>query len=394
MPRSITQGPQAGRLFPAVEREYGDPETGARVRQLTDFAAHSNHLYFTNDGWYDGGRRLLFNSDRDGAHNLYSVDLETGAVSQLTDLPRISESYAHFSRNAGVDAENGTVYFWYGERLVELDLDSLTLDVLYETPKGFTYSGAHNSVTADGAYVCTSVREEVDAASAAERWNARPRTRILRVPVDGGDSEVLYEEDNEFSHTNASPTRPELLTYAQEGPWDQTDQRIWGLNAETGETWEIRPEVAGETIGHEFWLADGESVGYHGRYANGKAFYGVTRYDNEDRVEQAIPRGLLETDGPRGHFHSRSREVVVSDGTPEFPYLLIWRLNDRGDGYEGPRKLVRHDMSTFEFGRLHVHPRFGPDGDRVLFLSDRSEYANLYLADVAFDGLPAAEREE
>ena len=393
MPRTIDQGPQAGRLFPAVEREYVDPETEVRVRQLTDFAAHSNHLYFTNDGWYDDGRRLLFNSDRGGAHNLYSVDLESGRVAQLTDLPRLSEPYTQFGRNAGLDAANGVAYFWYGERLLGLDLGSLTLDVLFETPDGFTYSGAHNSVTADGKYVCTSVREPVDASSAAERWNANPHTRILRIPVDGGDAEVLHEEDTELSHTNASPTRPELLTYAQEGPWEQTTQRIWGLNAETGETWKIRPESSGEMIGHEFWLADGGDVGYHGRYENGRAFYGVTRYDNENRVELAVPRGLLETDGPRGHFHSHSREAVVADGTPEFPYLLLWRLNDRGDGYGAPRKLLRHDLSTFEFGRLHVHPRFGPDGNRVLFLSDRSEYANLYLADVPDEGLPAIESE-
>lgn len=387
----VEQGTQAGRLFPAVEHEYADPETGARVRRLTDFAAHSNHLYFTNDGWYDDGRKLLFNSDRGGAHNLYSIALETGVITQLTDLPKLDENYTQFGRNAGLDPTAPAVYFWYGERLLALDPEALTLEVLFETPEGFTYSGAHNSVTADGEHVCTSIRETVDASSSAERWEAAPLTKLLRIPVGGGPAEVVHEENAVLSHTNASPTRPELMTFAQEGPWRRTSQRIWGLNADTGETWPIRPEESGEMIGHEFWLADGESVGYHGRYADGEPFYGVTRYDNEERIEEPIPEALFEHEGRRGHFHSHVRERVVSDCTPAFPYLALWRLNEAGDGYERPRKLARHDLSTFEFGRLHVHPRFSPDGSQVLFLSDRSEYANLYLVDVPdADALPPA----
>ena len=54
----------AGRKWPAEWREYADPVSGARVRQLTDHRGHSCHLYFTNPGWHDGGRRLLFGSDR------------------------------------------------------------------------------------------------------------------------------------------------------------------------------------------------------------------------------------------------------------------------------------------------------------------------------------------
>ncbi|MFB6120737.1 MAG: oligogalacturonate lyase family protein [Halobacteriaceae archaeon] len=397
MERRPTQGPQAGRRFPAADETFADPETGVRVRKLTDFAAHSNHLYFTNDGWYDDGRRLVFNSDRGGAHNLYEVTLESGAVTQLTDLPALDDSYAHFSRNAAVDAARRAVYFWYGERLVALDLDSLTLDVLYETPDGFTYMGCHNSVTADGRYVCTSVREEVEADASGGRWHegaaiweAEPVTRILRVPIAGGEAEVVHEEATELSHTNASPTNPDVITYAQEGPWDRTSQRIWGLNLDTGENWKIRPEDDSEMLGHEFWLANGEDVGYHGRWPDGQPFFGITGYDNESRVEHPIPRAVFDHDGPRGHVNAHSREAVVSDGTPDDPYLFLWRRD--GDGYDGPRRLARHGASTFDFGRLHVHPRFSPDGEQVLFCSDRTEYANLYLADVPEAGtLPPAE---
>jgi len=54
-----------GDEFPAEWRTFRDRETGASVRQLTDYKGHSHHLYFTNSGWYEGGRRLLFSSDRE-----------------------------------------------------------------------------------------------------------------------------------------------------------------------------------------------------------------------------------------------------------------------------------------------------------------------------------------
>lgn len=384
MTTTHTQGPQAGRIFPAVSSEYNDPETGVSVRQITDFAAHSNHLYFTNSGWYDEERRLLFNSDRDGTHNLYSADLESGVVMQLTDLQKPTGDSPHLGKNAVIHPGQHEAYFWYGDDLLVLHLSELTLERLYELPDGYSASSAHNSITADGRYICTSVTEQVDATTTEGKWNARPVTKFVRISVSDGDAEVFYEEQNWLSHTNTSPTQANLLTFAQEGPWDQTDQRIWALDMDTGETWKIRPESPGDEIGHEFWLSNGLDVGYHGRDTHGTAFYGVTRYDNEDRVEQSLPDGLLEygEKGTQVHFHSISRELVVADGSPDYPYLILWRLNERGDGYGVPKLLVRHGLGTFKFGRLHVHPRFSADGSQVLFLGGRTEYTNLYLATV------------
>ncbi len=55
------------------------------VRQLTNYRAHSNHSYFTYPCWYDHGRKLVIASDQDNRVNLFGVDLESGALNQLTD---------------------------------------------------------------------------------------------------------------------------------------------------------------------------------------------------------------------------------------------------------------------------------------------------------------------
>lgn len=45
--------------------------------------------------------------------------------------------------------------------------------------------------------------------------------------------------------------------------------------------------------------------------------------------------------------------------------------------------------SSVHIRKVHVHPRFDPDGSRVLFTSDATGYGNLYLAEVpAFETLP------
>lgn len=60
-----------------------DRDSGVEVTQLTHYRGHSHHFYFTNSGWYAGGRKLLFASNRS---NLYSIELVTGEIEQFTDL--------------------------------------------------------------------------------------------------------------------------------------------------------------------------------------------------------------------------------------------------------------------------------------------------------------------
>ena len=64
-----------GEQFPAEWRSFTDDQTGVTIRQLTAYKGHSHHLYFTNPGWYDGGRKLLFGSDRGNRTNLFGVQL-------------------------------------------------------------------------------------------------------------------------------------------------------------------------------------------------------------------------------------------------------------------------------------------------------------------------------
>jgi len=374
-----------GRIWPSEMIELQDPLSGIALRQLTNYRAHSHHFYFTNPGWYDGGRRLLVASDRDNRTNLFGLELHSGQIQQLTDLnPLPLPREVEFLR-ACVSGTGDEAYFWYGMELRVLDLHGLETRVIYRMEDGWDVSMINCS--ADGRHVYASVSEDMSSrfrvdylrgyVGFRETWAARPLSQILRIAVDGSGGQTLFEESYWIGHVNTSPTRNELLTFCHEGPWNEVDNRIWGMNVETGEVWKIRArQEEGEAVGHEYWHADGERIGYHGRRVDGTQFIGHVRYDDTDPIETSFP-------GKTGHIHSNGPELIVGDGGN---VVRLWQR--QGDGYGAPRALCCHD-SSMKIQQLHVHPRFSPDGTHVLFTSDVSGYGNVYLAEVPnFASLP------
>ncbi len=373
----------AGETFPAERSAFRDPETGAEVTQLTDYRGHAWHLYFTNFGWYDRDRKLLFASERANHANLFCLDMASGRITQLTDLEQ--KAPLHFVLTA-LDPERGRAYFWQGRRLRRLDLATLALADLWEAPAGFEV--AIISVTADGRHAATSIREVGPATEKGlqegyigfrETFDAHPLSRVVLIATDGSGARVLHEDRCWIGHANASPGRADLMTFCHEGPWDAVDHRIWGLDIPTGRVWKIRPGNPGDVAGHEYWLADGEHVAYHGGIG-GKPMFGAVRYDNTDLIEAELPM-------TSEHFHSLTADLIVGDGEAADPfnlkeakdYILMWRR--RSGRYDGPVRVARHRCS-FHIQNVHCHPRLTPDGSGILFCSDRTGYGQLYLVPV------------
>lgn len=372
-----------GTQFKPEWHVFSDPQTHVEIKQLTGYKAHSHHLYFTNSGWYDSGHKLVFGSDRCNQTNLFSLDLTSGDITQLTDLDPANADFLFTSLNPC----HPEAYFWHERALVALDLITLEERRLYQLPDGYAFN--MTSVTADGRYVCTGIYEDLSArfkvdllhgyVGFAEYWEAMPHSQILKISTEHGGAEVVFEENYWIGHANASPTLPSIATYCHEGPWHKIDHRIWGVNLDSGEVWKIRTPLDGEPVGHEYWLADGEQIGYHGHYKSGEPFYGSIRYENTGRVEAAFPSDST-------HFQSNDLSLIVGDGSREKPQLLLWRFRD--GRFEGPRVVLTH-RGTFQVQQLHVHPRFSPDGQQILFTSDLSGYGQLYLIDTPdFDTLP------
>lgn len=390
-----------GKKWPTEWVKYADRRSGVPVRQLTNYKGHSHHLYFTNPGWYDNNRKLLFGSDRDNRTNLFSLDLISGEITQLTDLDPILPPFETSFLSTCVNPLRNEAYFWLGSQLMALDLQTLTQRPLWEVPSGFVYTTPN--CTADGKTICVSIYEDLSDKLQVDllrgyigfeqTWAARPLSKIIRIAVDGGNGEVVWQERSWITHINTSPTQANLLTFCHEGPWDKVDNRIWGFDHNTGNVWKIRPR--GEdaaSVGHEHWYADGIHIGYHGRRPSGEQFFGRIRYDNSERLEAETPHtgGHKHPDSHDylaanhiAHYHANDLALIVGDGGTT---VHLWRWN--GQGFDRPRVLCEH-FSSMHIQQLHVHPRFSPDSSQILFTSDKSGYGNLYLASIPdFDTLP------
>lgn len=385
-----------GRIFHDPQFTYEDQVSGRKIVQLTAYLGHSNHLYFTDPCWIEPNKVMVFPSDRENQSNLFRLDIETGTITQLTDLKGPGRPGGQFS------AANQRHYYWWQGEIRELNVETFEERVIYRVPEGMSPSEWANP-TADGKYICTRIMAEPPQEKAAisysysrfrEFFHAKPFTQIVRIDVATGDVEVIHEEHCYIQHVNTSPTLPDIMTFCHEGPWDLVDQRIWGLNIQTGKVWRIRSQEENDvSIGHEYWFANGEVMGYHGRARSkgGDHLFGWVRWDDTDRHEVRFPFSSA-------HFHSLDETLIVGDGTPGTvftgesaarPYIQLFKWD--GERYVGPRILAYH-RSTFNNQHAHPHPRFTPDGKAVIYNSDLTAYSNIYKAEIGeFDDLPELE---
>ena len=381
------------RSYPSEKVVYTDEKTGAEVTRLTSLRTNSNHLYFTNNCFFDGGRALVFSSDRSGVPNLYTLELESGVIEQITDLPDPGYPSGNALQLTYVHDGTAVAVFFSERKLYAIDIKAKTARVIYCVPDG--YLNHIVSIGADGKYAYTSVYEDVrgrrKGKTLQDVFECHPHSMIMRIAIDGSGAECIFEENNFIAHVNASPTDPDKLTFCHEGFWDGVDHRLWAMDIKERRVWKLHPCAEREAIGHEYWFADGRRLGYHGvrecyrdgltdEDLHGIAQLGAVNFDGTDDRAYEFP---FHT----GHIFSTDESLIVGDGDRRGMYLRLWRLGE--NGYEQPRALCKH-RSSFKQQECHVHPRITPDGKHVLYTSDESGYNQLYLVRIPddIDSLP------
>jgi oligogalacturonide lyase len=249
-------------------------------------------------------------------------------------------------------------------------------------PNGFHFGGARP--TGDGKHVVAALSEDLSDRIASnlgagyigfkEIFAAKPDCRIIRINLADNTVEEVRRENRWITHVNPSPALGNIITFCHEGPWELVDHRIWALDLNTGKAskfCERREE--GEQIGHEYWLADGQRIGYQAHRKDG-SYFGFAKYDGTDRIEAKAVR----VPGP-DHIHSVGMDFIVSDtGKSIKGYKL------RHGSFDGPRVLAMHDGS-FDWGGHHPHPTVTRDGKYVVYNSTANGYCNIYMTEIPED---------
>ncbi|MEM7033782.1 MAG: oligogalacturonate lyase family protein [Chloroflexota bacterium] len=383
-----------GQIYQDPQFTYIDKFSNRSIRQLTNYLGHSNHLYFTDPCWFNDNQSFVFASDRGNSSNLFRYDLVDGKITQMTDFA------GNERLGACVSQVNNTLYVWHQDKLYEINVDTFEERIVCEVTGKMRPRGRANP-TADGQFACTMLMEDQPEENPGiaysysrfvEFFETKPLSQIVKINLQTGQQGVIHEDKRYMGHVNTSPTQAHLLSFCHEGPWHRIDQRIWGLDINTGKSWKIRPQDDDNyAIGHEYWFADGERIGYHGRPRDrkGNHVFGHLKWDNSEHIEVNFPFHST-------HFHSLDEQMMVGDGTAASvfagdttaqPFIQLFRWN--GEDYDGPHILSLH-RSTFNDQHAHCHPRFTPDGKSILYTSDLTAYSNMYLVEIGdFEDLTA-----
>jgi oligogalacturonide lyase len=192
--------------------------------------------------------------------------------------------------------------------------------------------------------------------------------------ASGFCEEVLRLERFWINHVLVNPRDRDLIEFCHE--YTPGSDRMWLLNAATGEHAPVSGQGPDEWYQHEFWSPDGERLYFHGGLVGdersgfcGWCTAGGRGYQKfgHDTPGRSYAHYNLHPDG----------QAMVADGEMHPGCISRVWLQDGRQEFE---VLCRHD--SYRYGddqRCHPHPSFTPDGRQVVFTSNVSGSSNVYL---------------
>ena len=363
-----------GLLSPPEISSFADPETGARVSQITSHRSISHPTYFLQSSFTPDGSRILFTSYRTGSPQLFEAALPAGEIRQLTDGPPIHP----FS--PAIHPDGARVFFVRGGAVWSLDRGTLAETKVIEFPVAQL---GECSLGDDGQWITAAIRQGAVQGVAIGRadgsgWHVVefPRTvihpqfhpldpewlifagdpapRMFRVRRDGSGLECLYQHGNDefVVHETFLGLTGDLVFVA----WPFALKRLNWHSREISpiaqlNAWHIAANRAGTHV-----LCD-------------------TNHPDD---------GLFLVDSSNG----RRRKICVSGASGQGSQ---WRKSSyalKAD-FEAARSGAKDNLSWMEaptdsvYGPqwTHPHPSFSYDERHVAFASDRTGHTQVYVVE-------------
>jgi oligogalacturonide lyase len=362
-----------GKVYASEKQSVDNREYGYEVTQWTQNGSN-NHLYFNVESFIDA-THFMFYSDRSGSMNMFVMDMITGAMTQMTDERDLTQEAWHLP-------QFHTVWFLTKKELKSLNTITFAVRSVYKFDSGKPQSFA---ITCDGKYCVYSINEH---PGFSVNHSTGPYA-LFR--LDLNTKEVKQISPNlgfKIGHVMTSPVDPAMLSYCWQHVYDKgapgmvgnTPQRIWWNNIEGTDGGPVGVQEFGLHRTHEFWFPDGKHIGYSARYHfgpnKGQQFIGITTPDGKDNFMMPVP-----VSSSHNQIYADNKHWVCDlyDGL----HLVLFTI----EGKEIVKKevLFRHD-SSMKGDATHPHPHFSPDGNSILFSSDRTGKPEVYTVKVGIHG--------
>lgn len=380
-----------GQTYPSEISTYADPVSGREVHRLTARRAWNTQPTYHVNGFLDDDR-VAFTAEDGGNTNVYTCDLSTGEILQLTEGRGKGYLLQHLAGGRGdgmgTDAfhlaagyRTHVVYFVEGREVRGVNADTLEEQLLLTLPEDWI-SGVLE-ISGDGRTLLLPLlpRKCFTPTASLEEYIRRCDrqnlvSHLLGVPTDGSETTTLWEDRGRFvGHAMFSPvTERYILADRATDPGRREMPLLWMIDVEDSEAWPLR--TRNPRTGHSSWLWDGSGALTHGVVPGGQDREGAEYMQVLDHDGSSRWTGYHGPPRFYGHCHVTPGEVIITDSI--FRDDAITAVKPMADSYS-KEVVCLHRTEWSGHGQMsHPHPHVSPDGRWIVFGAYRNGRKDIY----------------
>ncbi len=363
-----------GQQFPSEIKRYPDPLTEREVWRLTGLA-RPHHLPYGYQQFiaHNNSFLMLAGVRAEGeAPQVLRLDLPSGRLTQLSQ----GAGVAPYSICLAPD-EKSFFYLQQGV-LKQMVLRTLKEREIYRAEDDWWATG-DLGISVDGRYASLIEMRNADRVEdkGSDDWmrlqfERKPLCRVRVVETLKGKSWIVAEDKAWLARPQIRPRRDQVL-YCHKGPWDRLTTRLWLVNLDGKQKYNVRPRQEGEELGPEYWTGDGKLLGY-AHYWDGGRHKATVRAFNPDTRQEQVLSPCTQFWHLRGNRDNSA--VVGASRSKAGPNIyVLFPLTQR-------ELTVCEHASSGKRGAT-TRPVFSADSQWVYFGSDRDGTPALYRVAVS-----------
>jgi len=361
-----------------------DASTKHTIVRLSNKPGRNASFYFHNNPFV-GNKMVFYSTDSTSGRQLYTVDLKTRKIEQLTQQssPMSGEIVAEKGHN---------VYYQIKDSVFVTNIDTRQTKLVFVFPADFKAS--ITTVNADETLLAgarsTDAEKEIFKQNPAKSsyfqkiYEARlPRTLFV-IDLNSKQLKPLFTDSAWLNHVQFSSTDPNLLMFCHEGPWHKVN-RIWTVDVRNASKESAKlmhkRTMDMEIAGHEWFAPDGKTIWFDLQQPRGTTFYvaGVNVKTLEEKKYQ------LQRNEWSIHFtNSPDQKLFAGDGgdsgqvakAPDGMWIYLFR--PEGDQFKA-EKLVNMKHHNY---KLEPNVHFSPDGKWIIFRANFEGVEQVYAVKI------------